>query len=278
MSCQVPLRTAVHELVNNRFTSSYTTQINAIKQSKPFSTYQVQYNLYNDLYNTKQKTDPITEEAKFWKDALTKIEGLPPEFIMYWHDKFASVHPKVKSEVEALTNLEDSVLQKISDSISNTARQDENVSPRYSIADDVEFDSMTPSPLTSILQDKLHVNVLSNVLNATVKTSSFFNQNINKIYDGSLQTTSHGTNLATDLNHNNRLSQNKQELLEIAADFLGSVYETVAYFTNFKLNNIQKIESFVFDFDVEGTSVQIDLLGNKANKLNDNIKTTNLLS
>jgi len=137
---------------------------------------------------------------------------------------------------------------------------------------------MTPSPLTSILQDKLHVNVLSNVLNATVKISSLFNQNINKIYDGSLQTTSHGTNLATDLNHNNRISQNKQELLELAADFLGSVYETVAYFTNFKLNNIQKIESFVFDFDVEGTAVQVDLLGNKANKLNDNIKTTNLLS
>ena len=61
-------------------------------------------------------------------------------------------------------------------------------------------------------------------------------------------------------------------------DFLGSVYETVTYFTNFKLNNIQKIESFVFDFDVEGTSIQVDLLGNKANKLNDNIKTTNLLS
>ena len=263
MSCQVPSKTLVHELVNTRLTSNADSQINSISNNKAFTTYKDELELYIDYLNTKQKVDPITSEANFWKDNLSKIEDLQPEFIVFWIDKYEATHPKVKEELKSLINVEDTILQNFSDSISNIFRQDENVSARYTTVDDIEFDSAIPNPLTAILQDKLNSNVQSNILNSSTKVNSLFNQNINKIFNGAQQDSAHGTNLTTDYLHLQRITENKPELLELVADYVGNLYEVLLYVFNYKLNNIQSVIPVTFSQDVEGTEVKVDTLGNK---------------
>ena len=272
----IPSKSLLHELVNNKYTSNYDLQINAIEQSKPFEEYKDQYELYNDYINCKQKTDPIICEANFWKDSISKIESLQPEFIVYWLDKYHNAHPKVKEELQNLINVEETILQIFSDSITNIFRQDENISAKYTAVDDVDFESTIPNPLTPVIQDKLNLNYQSNVLNSSTKVNSLFNQNINKIYNGSSQTTSHQSNLTTDYHHIQRLVESKPELLEIVADHMGNLYEVLSYISNYKLNNLQNITPIKFNNNIEGENVEVDILGNKVQK-DKNYNTKDLL-
>ncbi len=266
MSCQVPSKTLVHELVNTRLTSNADSQIKAVSNNKAFTTYKAELELYIDYTNSKQKPDPITAEATFWKNSLSKIESLQPEFIVYWIDKYEATHPKVKEELQGMTNVEESILQNHSDSISNIFRQDENISARYTTVDDIEFDAAVPSPLPPVLQDKLNFNIQTNLLNSSTKVNSLFNQNIKELFDGSQQDQAHQSNLTTDYFHPQRITQNKPELLELVADYIGNLYEVLLYTSNYKLNNKQKVTPVTFDENVEGNTVQVDSLGNRVQK------------
>lgn len=266
MSCQVPSKTLVHELVNTRLTSNADSQIKAVGNNKAFTTYKAELELYIDYTNSKQKPDPVTAEATFWKNSLSKIESLQPEFIVYWIDKYEATHPKVKEELQGMTNVEESILQNHSDSISNIFRQDENISARYTTVDDIEFDAAVPSPLPPVLQDKLNFNIQTNLLNSSTKVNSLFNQNIKELFDGSQQDQAHQSNLTTDYFHPQRITQNKPELLELVADYIGNLYEVLLYTSNYKLNNKQKVTPVTFDENVEGITVQVDSLGNKVQK------------
>lgn len=276
MSCQVPSKTLVHELVNTRLTSNADSQINAVSNNKAFTTYKEELELYIDYTNSKQKPDPITAEANFWKNSISKIETLQPEFIVFWTDKYETTHPKVKEELQGMMNVEESILQNYSDSISNLFRQDENISARYTTVDDIEFDAAVPSPLPPVLQDKLNFNIQTNLLNASTKVNSLFNQNINQIFDGSQQDQAHKSNLTTDYFHAQRLTQNKPELLELVADYIGNLYEVLLYTFNYKLNNKQKVTPVTFNTNVEGESLEVDSLGNKVQK-DKNYNTKDLL-
>ena len=276
MSCQVPSKTLIHELVNTRLTSNADSQINAVSNNKAFTTYKSELELYIDYTNSKQKPDPITAEATFWKNSLTKIESLLPEFIVYWIDKYEATHPKVKEELQGMINVEETILQNHSDSISNIFRQDENVSARYTTVDDVEFEAAAPNPLSPVLQDKLNFNIQTNLLNSSTKVNSLFNQNIKEIFDGSRQDQPHQSNLTTDYLHLKRIVENKPELLELVADYVGNLYEVLLYIFNNKLNNIQKVTPVTFNENVEGETIQVDSLGNRVQK-DKNYNTKDLL-
>ena len=100
-------------------------------------------------------------------------------------------------------------------------------------------------------------------MNSSTKVNSLFNQNINKIFNGAQQDSAHGTNLTTDYLHLQRITENKPELLELVADYVGNLYEVLLYVFNYKLNNIQSVIPVTFSQDVEGTEVKVDTLGNK---------------
>lgn len=263
---QVPSKTLLHELVNTKFANSHKFQVSATKENKPFTAHKDQFELYNDFTNTKQKNDPISAEANFWKDNINKITNLPPEFVVYWLDKFETTHPKVKEELKSNTNIEETIYQNFGDPITNIFRQDENISARYIPFDDIDFEANPPSPLTPILQDKLNVNIQTNILNSSTKVNSLFNNNINKLYDGSKQDQAHQSNLTTDYLHLQRLTENKPELLELVADYLGDLYEILLYIFNYKLNNIQKVFPATFNVNVEGKETEVDTLGNQVQK------------
>lgn len=272
MNSQVPSKTSAHELVNNRFLSNTNFQTSVVSPSKPFTAFSGQYSLYSDLINAKQKADPITAEIDFWKNSMQTIEGLPPEFVLYWKDKFEATHPEVKNNVSTDKN----ILQPISDSIDNISRQNETIGARY-LAADVEFEFVTPSELVPNLEDKISYNLQTNYMQSSAKVNSLFNLNIGQITDRSLQTDAHKTNLAPDIHHIERISKNKDELLELTADHLGSIFEAIIYLTSYKLNNIQKIEPLSFTIDVEGVKLSIDILGNQT-QLPSTIKTKNVLA
>ena len=272
MNSQVPSKTSAHELVNNRFLSNIDFQTSAVSPSKPFTSFPGQYKLYSNLINAKQKADPISAEIDFWKNSLQTIEGLPPEFILYWKAKFNATHPEVKKGV----TVDKTILQPISDSINNINRQNETIGARY-LAADVEFDFVTPSELVPNLEDKITYDLQINYMQSSAKVNSLFNLNISQITDGSLQTTAHKTNLSPDVHHIERISKNKDELLELTADYLGEIFETIIYLTSYKLNNIQKIEPLSFTVDVEGAKLSIDILGNQT-QLPSTIKTKDILS
>lgn len=272
MNNQVPSKTLAHELVNNRFFTNYNFQTSYVRPSRPFTTFAGQYSLYSNLIDAKQKADPIDAEIKFWKDSMQTIESLPPEFILYWKDKFEATHPEVKKEVTT----DKTILQSISDSINNINRQNETIGARY-LAADVEFEFVTPSELVPNLEDKITYDLQINYMQSSAQVNSLFNLNIGQITDGSLQTTAHKTNLSPDIHHIERISKNKDELLELTADYLGSVFDAIIYLTSYKLNNIQKIEPLTFTIDVEGVKLSIDILGNQV-QLPSTIKTKNVLA
>ena len=69
--------------------------------------------------------------------------------------------------------------------------------------------------------------------------------------------------MTTDYLHLQRITENKPELLEIVADYIGNLYEVLLYVFNYKLNNIQSVIPVTFSQDVEGKEVKVDTLGNK---------------
>jgi hypothetical protein len=258
-----PAKTLKEELVSTKLESTADVQLSNTTTNNPFNVYKEHFQLYIQYENTKTKNDPITSEADFWTNNIDTFESFEPEFILFWMRKLANANPKVLELVKGKINIEETALQTLSDSIANIFDQDLVVDSRYTPMFDVDLESNNPLPYNHILDSKLNFNYKKNVSQMSTKVNSLFNQNISKIVQPSSPGVAHGGNLVTDFTHINRIAENKPSFYEIVADKLDGSFETFVFLSNYKLNNLQEVIKVEFDKDVEGTTIKVDLKGDR---------------
>lgn len=272
-----PGKTLREELISTKLESSVDNQLSSITNSKLFSTYENHFNLFIEYENTKTKNDPITEETNFWVNNIDKFADLEPEFVLFWTRKLVNSNPIVLEDVKAQLNIEDTTLQTLSDSIANIFDQDVVVDSRYTPIFDVDFESNTPIPYNHIIDKKINLSYKANIVQASTRVNSLFNNSMINIAQSSSPSTAHGGNLVTDISHFLRLAESKPSLYQTVAQKLNTAFETFVFLSNYKLNNVQNVINVVFERDVEGTKIKVDLKDNKLQETKE-FTTPDLLS
>lgn len=189
------------------------------------------------------------------------------EFLYWWHDKFYKAHAKVKELLAERINIEDTLLQEMSESIGFLFSQYQYPQSRYTnYADDLV--SVTPIPYNSIVDDKLSFDTRQNIIELSNRTEAIFRRNISQVITiGGDPKSSHGDNLATDHYHYKRLKENQPEVNENISRVLGDAYKILIWMSTNKLNNKQRNVAGVYEVVIENSKVQVDMLMNKIQTL-----------
>lgn len=190
------------------------------------------------------------------------------EFIAWWLDKYRKSHYKVKEVLQEKINIEDTLLQEVSESCGFIFSQYQTPQSRYMHYGDEDSDP-TPFPFNSIIDDKLEFDTRKNILGLSRRAEALFKRNMQQV----ISTTdtgdmAHRENLVTDHFHYRRLKQNQDEVNEVIAVVLGGSYKLLTWLTTNKISNKQKMIPAVFDVVVERSKEKVDVLKNKIETLN----------
>jgi len=194
-------------------------------------------------------------------------EDLNGEFIAWWLDKYRKCHSKVKEVLQEKLNIEDTILQEVSESVGFISYQYLTPQGRYMHYADEDSDP-TPFPFNSIIDDKLELDTRKNILGLSRRTEAIFKRNIQQVITTPhLGDVPHGENLVTDHFYYKRLKENQPEINEIVAVTLGGAYKLLIWLTTNKVSNKQKTVPGVFELVVENSKEEVDLLLNKIETL-----------
>jgi len=215
----------------------------------------------DDSSNVNEQTSQVTTSFD-----LTN-EDQHGEFIAWWLDKYRKCHIKVKEVLQEKLNIEDTVLQEISESIGFVFYQYLTPQGRYMHYADEDSDP-TPFPFNSIIDDKLELDTRKNILGLSRRTESIFKRNMQQVINTTdVGDTAHRENLVTDHFHYKRLKENQAEVNEVIGVALGGAYKLLTWLTTNKISNKQKIVPGVFELVVENSKEEVDLLLNKIETL-----------
>ncbi|NCW70427.1 MAG: hypothetical protein EBV86_18055 [Marivivens sp.] len=252
----------MEELASTKLEESASVQLSAFTTTKAFTTYSKHFELYHEYENTKTSNDPVLSETDFWESHIHEFGELEPEFVLYWRKKMINAHPRVIEELQSRINIEDTVLQKISDCLGAAVFEADGViDARYTPVYDIDLESNTPQPYGSVLESKLDLKLKNVVVQATSRATSLYHQNLSDLSQQADPRQAHADNLVTDIYHINRIAVNKGDLLESVAAKLGDVYETFVFVSSYKLNNIQRVVDVTFKRDIEGRIRDVDIRG-----------------
>jgi len=190
------------------------------------------------------------------------------EFIAWWLDKYRKSHHKVKEVLQEKINVEDTLLQEVSESIGFIFSQYQTPQSRYMHYGDEDSDP-TPFPFNNIIDDKLEFDTRKNILGLSKRAEALFKRNMQQVISSPLVgDAAHRDNLVTDHFHYKRLKQNQDEVNEVIAVVLGGTYKLLTWLTTNKVSNKQKMVPAVFDLVVESSKERVDVLKNKIETLN----------
>jgi hypothetical protein len=236
-------------------------------------------NLARQYDTIKYKNDPITAEVDFWENLANAqpvdIAGIDSsgEFVAWWLDKYRKTHPKVKELLEErLPNIEDTILQTISESVGllfsqylTPQRRSMHYADEFDPTPDSEQDpSITPFPYNNIIDDKLDFDTRKNILGLSKRAEAIFGRNMQQvIYGGDGQPNlAHGTNLVTDYVHYQRLGEIHSDIMIEIGRILGGAYKVLYWLTCNKIANKQEAIPVVHTLAVENTEQEVDDLMN----------------
>ena len=215
----------------------------------------------DDSSNVSQQISQITTSF----DLVNEDQN--GEFIAWWLDKYRKCHHKVKEILQERLNIEDTVLQEVSESIGFVFYQHLTPQGRYMHYADEDSDP-TPFPFNSIIDDKLELDTRKNILGLSRRTEAIFKRSIQQVITTpDLGDSAHRENLVTDHFYYKRLKENQPEVNEVIGVVLGGAYKLLAWLTTNKVNNKQKIVPGVFELVVENSKEEVDLLLNKIETL-----------
>lgn len=236
-------------------------------------------NLARQYDTIKYKNDPITAEVDFWENLanaqpvdIASIDS-SGEFVAWWLDKYRKTHPKVKELLEErLPNIEDTILQTISESVGllfsqylTPQRRSMHYADEFDPTPDSEQDpSITPFPYNNIIDDKLDFDTRKNILGLSKRAEAIFGRNMQQvIYGGDGQPNlAHGTNLVTDYVHYQRLGEIHSDIMIEIGRILGGAYKVLFWLTCNKIANKQEAIPVVHTLAVENTEQEVDDLMN----------------
>jgi len=221
-----------------------------------------------DIPLTKDDTDKVSEQvSKVATSFDLSSEDQNGEFIAWWLDKYRKCHNKVKEVLKEKLNIEDTILQEVSESIGFVFYQYLTPQGRYMHYADEDSDP-TPFPFNSIIDDKLELDTRKNILGLSRRTEAIFKRNMQQVINTTdVGDSAHRENLVTDHFHYKRLKENQAEVNEVIGVVLGGSYKLLTWLTTNKISNKQKIVPGVFELVVETSKEEVDLLLNKIETL-----------
>jgi len=217
---------------------------------------------------TKDDTDKVTQQVSEVATAFDLAnEDQSGEFIAWWLDKYRKCHNKVKEVLQEKLNIEDTILQEVSESIGFIFYQYLTPQGRYMHYADEDSDP-TPFPFNSLIDDKLELDTRKNILGLSRRTEAIFKRSMQQVINTTdVGDVAHKENLVTDHFHYKRLKQNQAEVNEVIGVVLGGAYKLLTWLTTNKISNKQKIVPGVFELVVENSKEEVDLLLNKIETL-----------
>jgi len=281
----VPLKTGIPAIVDS----------NALNPDSLDPQYIDFYKLGRQYDTIKYENDPITAEVDFWENLanaqpvdIASIDS-SGEFVALWLDKYRKTHPKVKELLEErLPNIEDTILQTISESVGLLFTQ--YLTPqRRSMHYADEFDPTpetpvgfdlgpgtgmsaagsedvrdTPFPYNNIIVDKLDFDTQKNILGLSKRAEAIFGRNMQQVIYGldGQPNLPHGTNLVTDYVHYHRLGEIHSDIMIEIGRILGGTYKVSFWLTCNKIANKQEAIPVVHTHAVENTEQEVDDLMN----------------
>lgn len=217
---------------------------------------------------TKDDTEKVSQQVSLVATSFDLTnEDQNGEFIAWWLDRYRKCHNKVKEVLQEKLNIEDTILQEVSESIGFIFYQHLTPQGRYMHYADEDSDP-TPFPFNSIIDDKLELDTRKNILGLSRRTEAIFKRNMQQVINTTdVGDAAHKENLVTDHFYYKRLKENQAEVNEVIGVVLGGAYKLLTWLTTNKINNKQKIVPGVFELVVENSKEEVDLLLNKIETL-----------
>jgi len=217
---------------------------------------------------TKDTTQLVEQKLQNISSAFDIASEDPHgEFVAWWLDKYRKSHSAVKQVLQGLINVEDTILQEVSESIGFIFSQYQTPQSRYMHYGDEDSDP-TPFPFNSLIDDKLELDTRKNILGLSRRAEALFKRNMQQVIaTADIATDPHRENLVTDHLHYKRLKENQDEVNEVIAIVLGGTYKLLTWLTTNKVNNRQKMVPAAFDVVVENSIERVDVLMNKLETL-----------
>jgi hypothetical protein len=289
----IPLKTGIPAIVDSNLLDSNSLD----------SQYIDFLNLARQYDSIKYKNDPITAEVDFWENLsnanpvdIADIDS-SGEFVAWWLDKYRKTHPKVKELLEErLPNIEDTILQTISESVGllfsqylTPHRRDMHYADEFDPTPDdflqtgvsgpqqlkevavdiykgatLDPTGITPVPYNNVIDDKLDFDTRKNILGLSKRTEAIFGRNMQQVIYGTegRPDLAHGTNLVTDYIHLRRLGEIHSDIMIEVGRLLGGAYKVLYWLTCNKIANKQEAIPVVHTLEVENTEQEVDDLMN----------------
>ena len=265
----IPLKTGIPDIVDSNILDSNSLDPQYIDF----------HNLAKQYRSIKYKNDPITAEVDFWENLsnanpvdIADIDS-SGEFVAWWLDKYRKTHPKVKELLdERIPNIEDTILQTISESVGllfsqylTTHRRDMHYADEFDPTPDGAYDpNYTPVHYNTVIDDKLDFETRQNILGLSKRTEAIFGRNMRQVIygDDGQPNLAHGTNLVTDYIHLQRLGEIHSDIMIEVGRLLGGTYKVLYWLTCNKIANKQEAIPVVHTLEVENTEQEVDDLMN----------------
>jgi len=205
----------------------------------------------------------------------TGFESLTTWFLMFWLDRFRVSHNKVKLAIRN-TYPDSTYFKNFSESVGSLKNIEFIKDAHTSDPTDINSDNDAPYPYSSILNYIMSDTEKRVSLNMSRKTNTVFRKNIAPIlgeYSDSSQP--HGVNLVVDTSHYTKMKQIVSDIHTTLQTSLEQMYDVLLFVSN-SMNSL-KVPNVIYKRYVEGLMIDVDLMKNRAKKLQTDVKLEDVL-
>jgi hypothetical protein len=235
-----------------------------------------------DYSLTKVQNDVITSQRDFFIKLDNQMKTMQPQFAADWISKFNTALNEVKNQVRVKIN-EGTFYKQFSDSIGSLARLENYLDDSLQLVSDVTGSKMmTPLRYGASLTNKMSPSTQLLHAELSKKTNMVFRKNIQNI-QSTVQSgnVSQGSNLTPDTQHFVRMKNAIPGLNQKIQSEFKELYNVIQLYCNYNpraaTNNIQFVPNTNISVNVEGNTLNQDLLFNQLKEVTSSVTTRKVL-
>lgn len=235
-----------------------------------------------DYSLTKVQNDVITSQRDFFITLDNQMKSMQPQFAADWISKFNTALNEVKNQVRIKIN-EGTFYRQFSDSIGSLARLENYLDDSLQLVSDVTGSKiMTPLRYGASLTNKMSPSTQLLHAELSKKTNMVFRKNIQNI-QSTVQSgnVSQGSNLTPDTQHFVRMKNAIPGLNQKIQSEFKELYGVIQLYCNYNpraaTNNIQFVPNSNISVNVEGNTLNQDLLFNQLKEVTSSVTTRKVL-
>ena len=235
-----------------------------------------------DYSLTKVQNDVITSQRDFFIKLDNQMKSMQPQFAADWISKFNTALNEVKNQVRVRIS-EGTFYKQFSDSIGSLARLENYLDDSLQLVSDVTGSKMmTPLRYGASLTNKMSPSTQLLHAELSKKTNIVFRKNIQNI-QSTVQSgnVSQGSNLTPDTQHFVRMKNAIPGLNQKIQSEFKELYNVIQLYCNYNpraaTNNIQFVPNSNISVNVEGNTLNQDLLFNQLKEVTSSVTTRKVL-